>query len=123
MTRTTSERIVILGAEYRGGDHAGFTHRDDALFVRPRGTPMNLVATGWAPTSVLVGLSVICCVLSFIWPTSGLAHGWVDEDWSDPGPLRTTALDLAQRLIVQSKWQRRSPPPPAISTIPLGNAT
>jgi hypothetical protein len=38
---------------------------------------MNLVATGWALTSTLVGLFVICYLLSFVWPTSGLAHGWV----------------------------------------------
>ncbi|MCG7392938.1 DUF5676 family membrane protein [Microvirga sp. ACRRW] len=42
-----------------------------------RGTSMNLVATGWALTSALVGLFVICYLLSFVWPTSGLAHGWV----------------------------------------------
>ena len=40
-------------------------------------TPLHLKALGWALTSTLVGMFVICYLLSFVWPTSGLAHGWV----------------------------------------------
>ena len=43
----------------------------------PRSTRMHLKALGWALTSTLVGMFVICYLLSFVWPTSGLAHGWV----------------------------------------------
>ena len=55
-----------------------------------QGAPMNLVAMGWALTSALVGLFVICYLLSFVWPTSGLAHGWVSLFATHPeSPGRT----------------------------------
>lgn len=51
---------------------------------------MNLMATGCALTSALVGLFVICYLLSFVWPTSGLAHGWVSLFATHPeNPGRT----------------------------------
>ena len=57
---------------------------------RAHGTSMNLVAMGWALTSALVGLFVICDLLSFVWPTSGLAHGWVSLFATSPdSPGRT----------------------------------
>jgi hypothetical protein len=55
--------------------------------------PMNLVATGWATTSVLVGLFVICFLASFVWPTAGLAHGWVDLFATEPGNLTRTLIE------------------------------
>jgi hypothetical protein len=52
--------------------------------------PMHLVAMGWALTTALVGLFVICYLLSFVWPTSGLAHGWVSLFATHPeSPGRT----------------------------------
>ncbi|WP_139165545.1 hypothetical protein [Microvirga guangxiensis] len=61
-----------------------------------QGAPMNLVATGWALTSTLVGLFVICYVLSFVWPTSGLAHGWVSLFATHPeSPGRTLVEGIA----------------------------
>lgn len=57
------------------------------------GTSMNLVATGWALTSALVGLFVICYLLSFVWPASGLAHGWVGLFATQPGSLVRTFME------------------------------
>ena len=57
------------------------------------GAPMNLVATGWALTSALVGLFVICYLLSFVWPTSGLAHGWVGLFATHPDNFTRTLVE------------------------------
>jgi hypothetical protein len=54
---------------------------------------MNLVATGWALTSALVGLFVICYLLSFMWPTSGLAHGWVNLFAAHPDSFARTFIE------------------------------
>jgi hypothetical protein len=56
------------------------------------GTLMNLVATGWALTSAFAGLFVICYLLSFVWPTSGLAHGWM-------GPVATHPDNFARTFV------------------------
>lgn len=56
----------------------------------PQSAPMNLVAVGWAMTGTLVGLFVICYLLSLVWPTSGLAHGWIGLFATQPAnPVRT----------------------------------
>jgi hypothetical protein len=61
------------------------------------GTLMNLVATtGWTLTSAFAGLFVICYLLSFVWPTSGLAHGWM-------GPAATHPDNFA-RTFVGAWW-------------------
>jgi hypothetical protein len=60
---------------------------------RSYGTPMNLAVTGWALTSSLVGLFVICYLLSFVWPTSGLAHGWVSLFATHPDSPGRTLLE------------------------------
>ncbi|MBO1905271.1 hypothetical protein J4G37_10230 [Microvirga sp. 3-52] len=55
-----------------------------------KAAPMRFVATGWALTTTLVGLFVICYLLSFVWPTSGLAHGWISLFATHPdNPGRT----------------------------------
>jgi hypothetical protein len=80
-----------VGVQDRGGDHVDFNHQDDAAHVAGSwNSPMHLVATGWALTTTLVGLFVICYLLSFVWPTSGLAHGWVSLFATQPdSPGRT----------------------------------
>ena len=54
---------------------------------------MNLTATGLALTSALVGLFLVCYILSFVWPTGGLAHGWVDLFVSQPGNVAMTFVE------------------------------
>ncbi len=57
---------------------------------RAHGTSMNLVAMGWALTSALVEPVRDRYLLSFVWPTSGLAHGWVSLFATSPdSPGRT----------------------------------
>lgn len=56
-------------------------------------TPMNLIAMGWALTSTLVGLFVICYLLSFVWPTSGLAHGWISLFATQPDNFVRTFVE------------------------------
>jgi hypothetical protein len=60
---------------------------------RAHGISMNVVATGWALTSALVGLFVICSLLSFVWPTSGLAHGWVNLFATHPDNFARTFIE------------------------------
>ena len=55
--------------------------------------PMNLVATGCALTSALVGLFVLCYLAEFVWPTSGLAHGWVNLFVTDPSNVARTLIE------------------------------
>src|SRR4051812_22844139 len=56
-------------------------------------TPMNLIATGWGLTSALVGLFVLCDLLSFVWPTSGLAHGWIRLFATEPDNVARTFVE------------------------------
>jgi hypothetical protein len=55
--------------------------------------PLNLVAVGWALTSALVGLFVLCYLAAFVWPTSGLAHGWVSLFATQPGNVGLTLVE------------------------------
>ena len=56
-------------------------------------TPMNLVATGWALTTALVGLFVICFALSFVWPAGGGSHAWIRLFASQPDNLLRTFVE------------------------------
>ena len=56
-------------------------------------SPMNLVATGWALTSTLVGLFILCDVLAFVWPTSALAHGWIRLFATEPDNIARTFVE------------------------------
>lgn len=61
---------------------------------RSHGTsPIHLTATGWALTTTLISLFVICYLLSFVWPTSGLAHGWVGLFATNPESAVRTLVE------------------------------
>lgn len=55
--------------------------------------PMNLVATGCALTSALVGLFILCDVLAYVWPTSALAHGWIRLFATEPDNIARTFVE------------------------------
>jgi hypothetical protein len=62
--------------------------------ARVRGTsPLDLIATGWALTSALVGLFVLCYVASFVWPMAGLAHGWIRLFATEPDNVVRTLIE------------------------------
>jgi len=55
-----------------------------------RGSPMNFLATGWALTTTLVGLFVLCYLAALVAPSLGLAHGWVGLFATQPDNLVRT---------------------------------
>lgn len=55
-----------------------------------RATPMSLAATGWALTTTLVGLFVLCYLAALLSPSLGLAHGWIDLFATQPDNLART---------------------------------
>ena len=55
--------------------------------------PLNLIATGWGLTCALVGLFVLCDALAFVWPTSGLAHGWIRLFATEPHNVARTFVE------------------------------
>jgi hypothetical protein len=54
---------------------------------------VNLVATGAALTITLVGLFVLCELAALVWPTAGLAHGWVRLFASEPEHVIRTFVE------------------------------
>lgn len=56
-------------------------------------SPLNLVATGWAMTSALVGIFVICEVLAGIWPTALLSHSWISLFATEPDNIAKTSVE------------------------------
>jgi hypothetical protein len=75
-----------------GGFHAD--RFDDFLDTRAhRMQPMNLVGTGWALTSALVGLFVLRHLAAFAWPTSGLIHGCVALVTTEAGNVARTFIE------------------------------
>ncbi|MBF9197375.1 DUF5676 family membrane protein [Microvirga terrestris] len=55
-------------------------------------SPMNLMAAGWALTTTLVGLFILCYLVALVWPAAGLAHGWIGMFANQPdNVLRTFA--------------------------------
>lgn len=55
-----------------------------------RASPMNLLATGWALTTTLVGLFVLCYLAALVAPALGLAHGWIGLFATQPDNLVRT---------------------------------
>ncbi len=55
-----------------------------------RASPMNFLATGWALTTTLVGLFVLCYVAALVAPSLGLAHGWIGLFATQPNNLVRT---------------------------------
>lgn len=55
-----------------------------------RAAPMNLLATGWALTTTLVGLFVLCYLAALVAPSAGLAHGWIGLFATQPANLVRT---------------------------------
>ncbi|PVE24783.1 hypothetical protein DC522_09220 [Microvirga sp. KLBC 81] len=52
-----------------------------------RVSPMSLMAAGWALSSALIGLFILCYLATLVWPTAGLAHGWIEIFASQPDNL------------------------------------
>jgi hypothetical protein len=55
-----------------------------------RASPMNLAATGWALTTTLVGLFVLCYLAALAMLSLGLAHGWVSLFATQPDHVART---------------------------------
>lgn len=60
--------------------------------VRPN-TPINLIAAGWGLTCALVGLFLICFVLSTVWPAGGGSHAWIKLFASEPDNIPRTFVE------------------------------
>ncbi|MFO1151055.1 MAG: hypothetical protein U1E62_21985 [Alsobacter sp.] len=54
---------------------------------------LDLVATGAALMATLAGLFVLCELAALVWPTAGLAHGWVRLFASDPANVWRTFIE------------------------------
>ena len=69
------------------------------LDTRPTGVQcaptgkLDQVAVGSALASTLVGLFVLCDLAASLWPTAGLAHGWVRLFASDPANVARTIIE------------------------------
>src|SRR3954465_7589294 len=66
-----------------------------SLHTRLTSSPMNLVATGWALTSALVGLFILCDILAYAWPTSALAHSWIRLFATEPDNMARTFVEAS----------------------------
>lgn len=55
--------------------------------------PIDLVATGWALTSALVGLFILCDILANVWPASALAPGWIRLFATEPDNIAHTFVE------------------------------
>lgn len=65
-----------------------------------RTSPMNLMAAGWALTTTLVGLFILCYLVALVWPAAGLAHGWITLFASQPdNVLRTFAEGIIGSVV------------------------
>ena len=53
-------------------------------------SPLHLTAMGWALTTALVGLFILCLLSVLVWPTSALAHGWIRLFATEPDNLART---------------------------------
>lgn len=51
---------------------------------------MNFMATGWALTTTLVGLFILCYLAALVAPSLGLAHGWIRLFSTQPDNLVRT---------------------------------
>jgi hypothetical protein len=68
----------------------------DARLAGTHSTPsrgLDLIATGGALTTALVGLFILCQIVALVWPAAGLAHGWIRLFASEPANVLRTFVE------------------------------
>lgn len=72
---------------------ASTLHNTVSAVDAQRASPINLMATGWALTTTLEGLFVLCYLAALVVPSLGLAHGWVGLFATQPDNLVRTLAE------------------------------